>query len=208
MPESDEIREVNLSRRADPIKVYTDLSGVRDNLTDKKYCFVDDISQADIIFVRKHHKDYKFVEKINSHAAFNFFPFMLSSNKQKRSLREKSPNVLINQFPFENVVTVKDLLAIVCRRASDSSNWLPITYNLSYELIKFIRYFKEREDDGLDNYWILKPWNLARSIDMTITNDLNQIIRWQETGPKVRTLPSLLLASLLYNHSHRFIAFS
>lgn len=100
-------------------------------------------------------------------------------------MREKTPNVLINQFPFENVVTVKDLLAIVCRRVSDSSNWLPITYNLSYELTKFIQYYKQREGEGLDNYWILKPWNLARSIDMKVTDNFNQIIRSQETGPKV-----------------------
>lgn len=92
---------------------------------------------------------------------------------------------MINQFPFENVVTVKDLLAVVSRRVAESSSWLPTTYNLSYELGKFIKYFKERDEADLDNHWILKPWNLARSIDMTITNNLNQIIRSQETGPKV-----------------------
>lgn len=102
-----------------------------------------------------------------------------------RGLYEKNPNCLINQFPFENVITVKDLLAIVCRRVDDSSKWLPITYNLAYELPKFIGYFKQREEEDLDNHWILKPWNLARSIDMTVTKNLNQIIRCQETGPKV-----------------------
>ena len=100
-------------------------------------------------------------------------------------MNETSPNTLINQFPFENVVTVKDLLAVVCRRIDDSSKWLPITFNLNYELTKFIAYFKQREAEELDNHWILKPWNLARSIDTTITSNLNQIIRSQETGPKV-----------------------
>lgn len=100
-------------------------------------------------------------------------------------MREKSPNTLINQFPSENVVTVKDLLAIVCRRVADWQEWLPITYNLTYELPKFIAYFNQRSQRDLDNYWILKPWNLARSIDTSITNNLNQIIRSQETGPKV-----------------------
>ncbi len=98
---------------------------------------------------------------------------------------EKSPNSLVNQFPFENVVTVKDLLAIVCRRVENSKIWLPITYNLSYELHKFIAYYKHRENENLDNHWIIKPWNLARSIDTSITKNLNQIIRSQETGPKV-----------------------
>ena len=77
------------------------------------------------------------------------------------------------------------MLAVVARRVKGSSKWLPITYNLAYELPKFCAYFKQRENDYLDNHWILKPWNLARSIDMTITKNLNQIIRCQETGPKV-----------------------
>lgn len=92
---------------------------------------------------------------------------------------------MVNQFPYENVITVKDLLAVVCRRVDDSSKWLPETYNLIQELPKFVAYYKHRESDDLDNYWILKPWNLARSIDMTITNNLDQIIRSIETGPKV-----------------------
>jgi tubulin--tyrosine ligase-like protein 12 len=94
----------------------------------------------------------------------------------------------VNQFPYENIVTVKDLLAIACRRVPDSQKWLPITYNLNYELSKFIEYFKRRDDQDIDNYWIIKPWNLARSIDITISNNLNQIIRLTETGPKVTFL--------------------
>ena len=92
---------------------------------------------------------------------------------------------MINQFPFENIVTVKDLLAIVCKRVKDAEKWLPVTYNLMYELPKFVSYYQQREVDELDNNWIIKPFDPARSIDTYVTNSLSQIIRLQETGPKV-----------------------
>jgi len=105
----------------------------------------------------------------------------------------------VNQFPFENVVTVKDLLAICCRRTEGFEKWLPETYNLSYELPKFVAYFNNRQSADLDNYWILKPWNLARSIDMKITNNLDQIVRSIETGPKVKKNIIRIYILKLYN---------
>lgn len=35
------------------------MKSVKENLIDKKFCFVDDMSKADIIFMLKHFKDYK-----------------------------------------------------------------------------------------------------------------------------------------------------
>jgi len=46
------------------INVFTDLAEVKLNLNDPKFNHVDEISQADIIFVRKHFKDYKYLMKI------------------------------------------------------------------------------------------------------------------------------------------------
>ena len=60
------------------------------------------------------------------------------------------------QFPYECVLTVKDLLCAVCRRKrtdkdddgslSTTPKWLPTTYNLKTELPKFVSYFQSREN--------------------------------------------------------------
>jgi tubulin--tyrosine ligase-like protein 12 len=51
------------------------------------------------------------------------------------------------------------------------------TYELDSELAAFIGDFQERERGGADNLWILKPWNMARSIDSSVTRNLVQVIR-------------------------------
>lgn len=74
----------------------------------------------------------------------------------KSSFYSKYPDRCVNQFPFERVITVKDLLAVVCRRAGDGKEdpdtlernpkWLPVTYNLETEISKFVSYFQQREN--------------------------------------------------------------
>ena len=70
-------------------KVFTDHDLVRQYLTDEHFQLVDDPDQADIIFVMKHLQDFR-----------------------QETLEKK----LINQFPFENIITNKELLALVARK--------------------------------------------------------------------------------------------
>lgn len=154
-----------------PLKVFSDYPYINEYLTSPKFSLVTDKHSADILWLTSHFKQYK-------------------------EFSELYPNKFINQFPFENVITIKDLLAIVSRRNNSITgsfsdtlpflpNWLPTTYNMSTELPKFISYFQHREDKELDNYWICKPWNLARGMDMMITNDLDCIVRQSSSGHKI-----------------------
>ncbi|NXV91902.1 tubulin--tyrosine ligase-like protein 12 isoform X2 [Calonectris borealis] len=143
-------------------KVFTDIQQVLNNLTHPRFVFTDNEGEADILYNFSHFKDY-------------------------RKLSEERPEVMLNQFPCENLLTVKDCLASISRRAGgpDGPRWLPRTFNLQTELPQFISYFQQRNRRGEDNHWICKPWNLARSLDTHITNSLNNIIRHRESSPKV-----------------------
>lgn len=157
-----------------PLKVYSQYSYVNEYLTSSKFEIVTNEEQSDILWLTSHFKSYK-------------------------EFSEACPKKFVNQFPYENVLTIKDLLAIVCRRAASEDesaeesllirdsqpSWLPTTYNLSTELPKFISYFQQREDSNLNNLWICKPWNLARGMDTLVTDNLDCIIRLSSSGPKI-----------------------
>lgn len=153
-----------------PLRVYATYRYVNEYLNDAAFELVDNETDADILWLTEHFKKFN-------------------------ELSIDAPHKFVNQFPFENVMTIKDLLSVVCRRTahihSDPKTmksyptWLPTTYNLKTELIQFVSFYQKREELGLDNHWIVKPWNLARGLDMHITNDLTQIMRLQPTGPKI-----------------------
>lgn len=86
-------------------KVYTDHDLVSEYLKDEHYQLVDNPDDADILFVMKQLQDFR-----------------------RETLQEK----FINQFPFENIVTNKELLALVARR------WKKL---YGYEYFFFLKYF-------------------------------------------------------------------
>lgn len=167
---ADTVIERPITSVNQPLKVFTTYRYLREYLTHNAFIIVESEEDADILWLTTHFKDYH--------------QFSIGS-----------PNKFINQFPFENVLTIKDLLSVVCRRQSTDTcntetletfpNWLPTTYNLKTELLQFVSYFQHRHRMGLDNHWIIKPWNLARGLDMHITNELSEIMRLQPTGPKI-----------------------
>ncbi|XP_034021343.1 tubulin--tyrosine ligase-like protein 12 isoform X2 [Thalassophryne amazonica] len=144
------------------LKVYSELAQVRNNLSHPRFQVTEEEDEADIIWSYSHIKDY-------------------------RKLSEERPHVMLNQFPCESLITAKDCLAAVARRANSGllPDWMPETFNLQTELPQFIKRYHLRQQRGQDNHWICKPWNLARGLDTHITNNLNYIIRQTESTPKV-----------------------
>ncbi|XP_070848074.1 tubulin--tyrosine ligase-like protein 12 [Chaetodon trifascialis] len=144
------------------LKVYSEMSQVTNNLTHPRFQLTEEEEEADIVWNFNHIKDY-------------------------RKLSEERPHVMLNQFPCEGIVTVKDCLAAVARRANSGKapDWLPETFNLQTELPQFIKNYQLRQQRGEDNHWICKPWNLARGLDTHVTNNLDYIIRQRESTPKV-----------------------
>ncbi|CAG2103519.1 unnamed protein product [Medioppia subpectinata] len=153
------------------MKVYSHYKYINEYLSHESFEITDSTAEADILWLSSHFKEFK-------------------------ELFDEKPNVFINQFPFEHIITVKDLFAIVCRRKNSTHSvdenslstrpeWLATTYNLQTEIVKFVAYFQKRAKRGLDNHWICKPWNLARSLDTQITDSLDCIIRLRNTVPKV-----------------------
>lgn len=152
------------------LKVFSEYRYINDYLTAPEFEIVANEEDADILWYLNHYKTFK-------------------------ELSETSPNKFINQFPFEYVITIKDLLAIVARRSAKIHHasgdletyplWLPTTYNLKTELPKLVAYYMQRQKAGLDNHWICKPYNLARGLDTYITHNLDFLCRLPLTGPKV-----------------------
>ena len=72
-----------------------------------------------------------------------------------RSLQENGK--FINQFPNENCLTCKDLLAALCQGATPPEadtgddllrrgpEWLPVTFNLTLELPLFVDHYLKRK---------------------------------------------------------------
>jgi tubulin--tyrosine ligase-like protein 12 len=157
--------EANIDAVPRPIKVYSEYSEVSKSLKHPDFTLVSTPEEADILWLTEHHRDFA----------------SLGCNR------------FVNQFPYESVLTVKDLLCVVCRRSTRRSEggldggpaWLPTTYNLKTELPQFVSCFERRHDREMDNHWICKPWNLARGLDTYVSQELNFILQLPWTGPKI-----------------------
>jgi tubulin--tyrosine ligase-like protein 12 len=143
------------------LRVYTDLPQVEEFLTRPEFTITSEPKDADIIWT-----SVQVDEETKKSAGLNDEQF-------------------VNQFPFEACLVMKHHLAETVQKAHGSPDWFQPTYNLETHLTQLIGDYYARERDNLDNLWILKPWNMARTIDTSVTANLSAIIRLMETGPKI-----------------------
>ncbi|KAF8401096.1 hypothetical protein HHK36_014399 [Tetracentron sinense] len=144
-----------------PLRVYTDIPQVEEFLTRPEFFITTDSKDADIIWTS------------------------IQVDEEVKKATGITDHQYINQFPFEACLVMKHHLAETVQKAYGSPEWFQPTYNLETQLSEFIGDYFVRKRNGLDNLWILKPWNMARTIDTTVTGDLSAIIRLMETGPKI-----------------------
>ncbi|KAK9697343.1 hypothetical protein RND81_08G031300 [Saponaria officinalis] len=157
----DSKKPSNLLRDQNPMRVYTDIPHVQEFLSRPEFVIISEPKEADIIWTS-----------------------MQVDEESKKAVGIRDDQY-INQFPYEACLVMKHHLADTIQEAHGAPEWLQPTYDLERHLSELIGDFYVRERDGLDNLWILKPWNMARTIDTTITSNLSAIIRLMETGPKI-----------------------
>jgi len=90
-----------------------------------------------------------------------------------------------NQFPFEGIVTMKNHLGNLIQNNFGLNDFLGLSYDMDTELATIIGNYFYNSENYIDNTWILKPGNMTRSMDIIVTNNLDEIIRSVETGPKI-----------------------
>ena len=162
---SAEFFQNNFNTTDKKIKVCSDLSYVRDNLKFPNLELTKDPKEADIVWLNANIWD------------------MLEFNGIK--VKNEGKNVFINQFPYESIITMKSHLSNLIQSNLGLNDILGLSYDMRTELAEIIGNFYYNEDKGYENTWILKPINMSRSMDMLITDNLKEIIRAVETGPKI-----------------------
>jgi len=141
-----------------PVRVWADSKLVCSHLTRPDFRLVDKSSEADVLWC---------------------------GSDEFRAYDALAPHQFINQLPGERCVCFKNELARTVQTAFGGPKavpWLPETYDLEAELPLFVKRFKERQDAGQDNHWIVKPWNAARSLDIVITNRIETAVKLAEGG--------------------------
>ncbi|KEG13702.1 putative tubulin tyrosine ligase [Trypanosoma grayi] len=164
-----------------PLRVFTDSKLVSEYLTDaSEFLLVDLPQEAHVVWISH--------DPIEDLGAYRHAQF-------------------ISQFPEERIFTSKQGLLHLVQENFGYADWYQVSYDSTSQLREFIGDFMVRQErleanagkdsavvanerfqhlrhsDGT-NLWITKPANMARSIDMTVSPNLDALLKAMETGPK------------------------
>ncbi|KAG0169165.1 hypothetical protein DFQ30_003893 [Apophysomyces sp. BC1015] len=140
------------------IRVYTTTDFVRQFLRLPNIRFIESRESADIIWSSQDFNDWD----------------------------QLKPTQTVNQFPNESCLTFKQNLANLIQRTWGQPSWLPTTYNVVSQLSECVGNYLDNEDQSKDNLWIIKPWNFARGLEISISTSLPEIIRQHDSStPKI-----------------------
>ncbi|KAI8056130.1 tubulin-tyrosine ligase family-domain-containing protein [Syncephalis plumigaleata] len=121
-------------------------------------------------------------------------PSSKKNRKQKSKTRQSGvPNnstallPMLNQFPGERWITVKDLLAKTLNEVYGlGTTWIPRTYNLNDEAEAFLADYHEKQQRLNEaSAWITKPWNGTRSEGCAVSDNLPELLKQLAMGPRI-----------------------
>lgn len=161
LPQSAPATKSLLQSDRNVLRVFTDMPPVEEYLTRPEFEITTEPKNADIVWTS------------------------VQVDEEMKKAVGLNDQQYTNQFPFEACLVMKHHLAETIQKAHGAPQWLQPTYNLETHLTQLVGDYYTREKDTADNLWILKPWNMARTIDTTVTQNLSAIIRLMETGPKI-----------------------
>lgn len=163
------------------IKLYSDNNQVIRSLTRPEFTHVDSPSEADVVWV--------------------YHSPITASYRQEQGLKQEG--VLSQTLGDEGLVS-NHLLPLTAARCQGYKNWLPLTYNMEAEAAAFIHEYRQRQHHHHHHHqeqqtnpslppsppsrpplFILKPWNLGRSLDSAVADSLPQALQLAQTCPKI-----------------------
>lgn len=158
------------------IKLFSDNNQVIRSLTRPEFAHVNSPAEADVVWV--------------------YHSPMAASYRQEKGL---GPEVVLSQTLGDEWLVFKHLLPVTASRCREHKDWIPLTYNMETESAAFIHEYMQRQQQQRHNpssppspappplppLFILKPWNLGRSLDSAVADSLPQALQLSRTCPKV-----------------------
>lgn len=147
-----------------PLRVYTDIDWVQDEVRRTEFVITDSAGEAHIVWT-KAQLDAAAIARLGAPAT-----------------------AMVNQFPGEECLVFKHRLAHTARRAVSSTGpdgWLPLSFDATQDLDALLGAHEEALETGKQPLWIMKPWNAGRSLDTTVVTTPQAVAACARSGPKV-----------------------